>query len=195
MPIDEAMEVLTPDDLMGGTRPEGKRVVLYDDDHYYMGGVLAELLRSEGFEVTLVTPASTASAWTTNTLEQARIHRRLFELGVELVLSNAVMAAEPGAATLVNTYTDRESTIPAEALVLVTARLPDDRLVTDLEVRRDEWSRAGLSEVRAVGDAWAPGTIAAAVWDGHRYAEELDADIDPDVTPFRREVTGLSIEP
>jgi len=195
MPVDEAMEVLTPDDLMGGTRPKGKRIVLYDDDHYYMGGVLAELLRGEGYEVVLVTPASTASAWTVNTLEQARIHRRLLEIGVELVLSNAVMAAEAGAATLVNTYTDRESIIPAEALVLVTARLPDDRLVTDLEVRRDEWSRAGLSSVRAVGDAWAPGTIAAAVWDGHRYAEELDTDIDPDVTPFRREVTGLSIEP
>ena len=77
----------------------------------------------------------------------------------------------------------------------MTARLPNDQLVTDLEARRDEWARAGLSSVRAVGDAWAPGTIAAAVWDGHRYAEELDADIDPDVTPFRREVTGLSIEP
>jgi len=195
MPVDEAMQVLTPDDLMGGARPEGKRVVLYDDDHYYMGGVLAELLRGEGYEVVLVTPASTASAWTINTLEQARIHRRLLELGVELVLSNAVTAAEPDAVTLVNTYTDRESTIPAGALIPVTARLPNDRLVTDLEERRDEWSRAGLSSVRAVGDAWAPGTIAAAVWDGHRYAEELDVDIDPDVTPFRREITGFSIQP
>ena len=30
------------DDIMNGRLPEG-RVVLYDDDHYYMGGVLAEL--------------------------------------------------------------------------------------------------------------------------------------------------------
>ena len=35
--------VLTPDDLMEGRRPARRRVVLFDDDHYYLGGVLAEL--------------------------------------------------------------------------------------------------------------------------------------------------------
>jgi len=35
--------------------------------------------------------------------------------------------------------------------------------------------------------------IAAAVWSGRRYAEELDADLPSnDVVPFRREVTELS---
>ena len=41
---------------------------------------------------------------------------------------------------------------------------------------------------RAIGDAWSPGTIAAAVWDGRRNAEELDDSRDPDAVPFRREV-------
>ena len=45
---DPALPVLTPDDLMAGTLPEADRVVIYDDDHYYMGGVLAELLVSAG---------------------------------------------------------------------------------------------------------------------------------------------------
>ena len=40
MPIDAAMPVYTPDDIMDGNVPTGK-VVLFDDDHYYMGGVLA----------------------------------------------------------------------------------------------------------------------------------------------------------
>ena len=45
---------------------------------------------------------------------------------------------------------------------------------------------------RAVGDAFSPGTIAAAVWDGRRYAEELDAPPgDPDAPPFRREVVEV----
>ena len=35
----------------------GGRVVIFDDDHYYMGGVLAELLVNNGCSVTLVTPA------------------------------------------------------------------------------------------------------------------------------------------
>ena len=48
VPLDAALRTLTPDDLMGGTRPAGEHVVLFDDDHYYMGGVLAELLASEG---------------------------------------------------------------------------------------------------------------------------------------------------
>jgi dimethylamine/trimethylamine dehydrogenase len=44
-----------------------------------------------------------------------------------------------------------------------------------------------------VGDAWSPGTIAAAVWDGRRYAEELDEPRDgDDLPPFRREVMELA---
>src|SRR5690349_17717 len=44
----EGVDVLTPDDLFAGSRPAGDRVVLYDDDHYYLGGAIAELLVSEG---------------------------------------------------------------------------------------------------------------------------------------------------
>ena len=59
--------------------------------------------------------------------------------------------------------------------------------------RRDRWAAAGLQSVKAVGDCLAPGTIAAAVWEGHRYAEELDEPDDRgDTVPFRREVTGLT---
>ena len=37
VPVGPAADVLTPDDLMAGWRPSGSRV--YDDDHYYLGGV------------------------------------------------------------------------------------------------------------------------------------------------------------
>ena len=60
--------------------------------------------------------------------------------------------------------------------------------------RESEWEQADLRSVKAVGDAWAPSTIAAAVWAGHRYAEELDGPALPEV-PFRREVTELCAEP
>ena len=33
-----ARGVLTPDDVMDGTLPEGGRAIVWDDDHYYMGG-------------------------------------------------------------------------------------------------------------------------------------------------------------
>ncbi|HNB28899.1 MAG TPA: NAD(P)-binding protein, partial [Alphaproteobacteria bacterium] len=74
--IDPAMPLFTPDDLMAGKMPKGGRVVLYDDDHYYMGGVLAELLVKQGCAVTLVTPSIRVSDWSYNTLEQGFIQKR-----------------------------------------------------------------------------------------------------------------------
>jgi dimethylamine/trimethylamine dehydrogenase len=180
IPID-LVDVLTPGDLFAGARPAGGRVVLYDDDHYYLGGALAELLASEGSRVTLVTPAALVSEWTVNTMEQRRIHRRLVEAGVELVTSHRLVGVSDNSAALVSTLTDRPASLPIESLVLVTARIPDDALARSL----------GLT---AIGDALAPGTIASAVWDGRRYAEELDAPPRGDGLPFRREVIRLAVD-
>ncbi|MDH4178811.1 MAG: FAD-dependent oxidoreductase, partial [Thermoleophilia bacterium] len=165
----DGVELLTPDDLLAGMRPAGRRVVVYDDDHFYLGGVLAELLVTEGREVTLVTPEARVSAWTENTMEQHRIQRRLLELGVELRVTEAVTGASPGGVRLACVYTERERELACDALVLVTARLPEDALAEGLRAAPKEGPT-----VRLVGDAYAPGTIAAAVWDGRRYAEELD---------------------
>ena len=191
LPI-EGVEVLTPDDLTAGARPAaGARVVLYDDDHDYTGGVLAELLAGAGFAVTLVTPAPRVSEWTTNTMEQQRIQRRLLERGVEVVVAHELLGAS-GLARIACTYTGREREVPCEALALVTARRPQDGLAEELEGRAAEWGDAGLQSVQAIGDAWSPGTIAAAVWDGRRYAEELDTPSPGDAVPFRREVVQLA---
>ena len=171
--------MLTPDDLFAGTRPTGDRVVLYDDDHYYVGGALAELLASEGKSVTLVTPANLVSEWTVNTMEQPRIHKRLVEAGVELATAHDLARVAGGEAHLEDTFTQRMRAIPIDSLVLVTARLPNDELARELGVT-------------AVGDALAPGTIASAVWDGRRYAEELDPPPRGDDLPFKREVVKLA---
>ncbi len=186
----ERSEILTPDDLMAGARPPAKRVVLFDDDHFYMGGVLAELLAGEGHEVTFVTPEPRISEWTVNTMEQHRIQRRLLDLGVAAMTSHALVGAAGGNATVACSYTGSELELPYDSLVLVTARLPRDELAGELA--------AGLAGrdgplVHLVGDAWSPGTIAAAVWEGRRYAEELDEPpSDGDAPPFRREVVALA---
>ncbi|HEY7259216.1 MAG TPA: FAD-dependent oxidoreductase [Gaiellales bacterium] len=186
------MELLTPDDVMAGSAPEAGRVVVYDDDHYYMGGVVAEALARAGCAVTLVTPAARVSEWTVNTLEQVRIQRRLLEAGIEIVLSRALDGAEAGLVRTSCVYTSEPTEHPSEALVLVTGRLPDDGLAAELLDRTGDWEAAGLSSVRAVGDALCPGTIAAAVWDGRRYAEQLGEPVDADGVPFLREIAGLS---
>jgi dimethylamine/trimethylamine dehydrogenase len=193
IPLDPMLPVLTPDHLMTGEPPAGERVVIYDDDHYYMGGVLAELLARAGRHVTLVTPAVCASSWTTNTMEQHRIQRRLLELDVQILASHAVVSTAADALRAACVFTGREREIPADAAVFVTARLPEDAVYRGLMNRRDDWAQAGLKTVRAVGDCLAPGTIAAAVWEGRRYAEELDEPPHRgDTVPFRREVTELA---
>jgi dimethylamine/trimethylamine dehydrogenase len=166
-------------------------VTVFDDEHYYLGGVLAELLAREGFEVTLVTPEARVSAWTVNTMEQSRIHRRLVEAGVVLVLNHAVLAhtgsaSGDGAALLADAYTGREHHIASNALVSVTCRTPNDALAHDLRA-------AGFANVQVIGDAWNPGIIADAVFAGRLYAEEFDEPVrDSGETPFRREVVRLA---
>jgi dimethylamine/trimethylamine dehydrogenase len=190
--IDAGMQMLTPDDLVEGARPRGKQVVLYDDDHYYMGGVLAELLVREGCDVTLVTPNARVSEWTTNTLEQDRIQRRVLELGVTVMTSHTLSGATAGDVGIACAYTSREQRLAADAVVMVTARIPADGIATELHARSDEWADAGLQSVQAVGDAWCPSTIAAAVWDGHRYAELVDAPAPGDEPTFLREIASLA---
>lgn len=187
LPIAAGLEVLTPDDILRRSAPSGERVVIYDDDHYYMGGALAELLANAGKQVTIVTPEPLVSAWTINTMEQRRIHARLADAGVTITLSHALSAAGPDGIRIQCVFTQRETSVDADGLVLVTARLPNDELVTEM-------TSAGRGPaVQAIGDALAPGTIANAVWDGHRYAEELDdpAGDDRDRVPFRREIIAL----
>ncbi|MBY6068500.1 FAD-dependent oxidoreductase [Leisingera aquaemixtae] len=193
MPIAEGAKVYTPDDLMDGTIPEG-RVVVYDDDHYYMGGVLAELLASKGAQVTLVTPSAFVSDWTNNTLEQVAIHPRLVEAGVEIVLNRGVTEIHAGHVVSNCTYTDRTWNIEADAVVMVASRTGNDSLYEELRAREAEWADAGIKSVKIIGDASAPGPIAWATYAGHRYARELDGPDIGDALPFRREITELALD-
>jgi dimethylamine/trimethylamine dehydrogenase len=67
-------------------------------------------------------------------------------------------------------------------------RDPRDELHHSLLRREADWAGAGLRSLRNIGDSLAPGTVAAAVWSGHRAARELDGPPpEPDAVPFRRE--------
>ena len=190
MNIDESMSVYTPDDLMAGKVPCGN-VVLFDDDHYYMGGVLAELLVNQGAKVTLITPSAYVSEWTNNTLEQAAIHKKLAQLGVDIQLNKSVAKINKSGVTTVCIYTDREQEIEADAVVLVTSRSANDSLWNALSSRESHWRDAGIKSIKVIGDAQAPGPIAWATYAGHRFARELDEPDIGDALPFRREITQL----
>src|SRR5262249_4679184 len=165
-----------------------------DDDHYYMGGVIAELLAHEGRGVTLITPAAHVSQWTTNTLEVVRVRRRVIRAGVDVRTNTALHAVTADGVRTACVFTGDEGVVSADSVVRVPARLPDARLYQELLGRTGDWADANLLTVRAIGDAWAPATIAAAVWSGHRYAEELDEPQTRGPVPYLREVTALAPE-
>lgn len=180
----DSQHIYTPDDIMAGASVEGP-VIVYDDDHYYMGGVIAEKLAREGKQVTLVTPAALVSIWTENTMEQHRIQARLMELGVKLVTQHAIHHMNGDRVELHCTLTDRPQTIAAQSVVMVTARTPNDGLYQAVSTAEDSFADRGIASVAYGGDCEAPSTIAAAVYAGHRYAMELGEP--PQVVPFRRE--------
>jgi dimethylamine/trimethylamine dehydrogenase len=177
-PVDgcELPAVLTPDDIMDGTLPAGP-VLVYDDDHYYMGGVVAERLRAAGLEVRIVTPANELSTWTTHTDEQFRIQARILGLGIAVDTGLTLAGIDETATRLECIYTGAVHEVETAAVVMVTSRTPVDSLYHSLEGRID---------ITRIGDCLAPGTIATSVYSGHQYAREMDAPPPGDVR-FRRE--------
>ena len=186
VPVLDGAVVYVPEDVFAGTQIAGP-VVVFDDDNFYLGSLIAEKLRAEGQEVTLVATEPVVSAWTSHTMEQHRIQARVLELGIEVITKHNLARVAAAEVELACLYTDRRRTITAASVVMVTSRQPNNGLYLDLVGDPQSLSRAGITSVQAIGDCDAPSTIAAAVYDGHRAARELDAPpADPDL-PFRRE--------
>jgi dimethylamine/trimethylamine dehydrogenase len=174
-------QIFTPDDIMAGRLPEGPTLI-YDDDHYYMASVIAELLRERKVPVTFVTPETMVSAWGDMTSEQKRIQRRLLEVGVKIITANQLVAFDGREARIKCIYSGKQSSIGVESVVTVTMRSPNDELFRELQHRIDAETEADYrpGSLSRIGDCEAPAIIAGAVFSGHRYARELDTEVDPD---------------
>jgi dimethylamine/trimethylamine dehydrogenase len=176
VPLDPS-GVYTPDDVLAGRLPDGE-VVIFDDDHYYLGPVIAIKLAREGSRVRYVTTEGRVGAWSQNTQEQERSQRALIELGVDIEVNVALAAFEESIATLACVFTGRTHAVPASAVVLVTSRVSDEALYRAL-VGEDAAERPRTSpqsppaSVQRIGDCLQPALIAAAVYSGHRAAREL----------------------
>lgn len=172
-------KLFTPDDIMAGRIPESPTVI-FDDDHYYMGTVLAEVIRATGVPVTIVTQDDSLSAWGGFTYDRWRAQTRLMNADVDVITAHNLGSFDGTKATLTCTYTDREKMIDAEAVVLVTARTPDDSLYYALSGKIAAGAEGSPQSLKRIGDCEAPAIIAGAVYSGHRYARELDTAVDLD---------------
>jgi dimethylamine/trimethylamine dehydrogenase len=144
-------------------------VVIFDDDHYYVASALAERLAAQGLSVTYVTSEGKVSAWSKYTAEQARVHARLIECGVAIIVNAIVVALAPGEAVVHCAFTGRAQHVACGSFIPVTSREPDESLWQALQGQ-------GLTTLARIGDCKAPGLIAHAVYDGHRLAREFGED-------------------
>ena len=204
IPGHDLENVFTPEDLMdnldsGGLPPKiqnrapGFQVVIYDDDHYYMGSILAELLATNGCQVSLVTPAPMVSYWSQFTLEQERIQVKLMKLGVKLYPQTVVGEIREDFVKLSNVISGDEVELPRDGVILVSDRKPNDEVFYALTPTLSRGEKE-IQSLRIIGDAEAPNIIAQAVFAGHLAAREFDEE-KAEGTPFKVERVDISPSP
>ncbi|MCB2095495.1 MAG: FAD-dependent oxidoreductase [Rhodobacteraceae bacterium] len=170
--------VASAETILNHQHVDADHVVIYDDDHYYMGTVLALHLRQAGHRVTLVTPAGRPCEYGVFTGEIHSSNAALVEAGVDIITNRMITAVEPGRAEMECVFAGRRSSLDCDLVIPVCRRLPVTTLYDGLRALMDGPAAAGIRSVRRIGDAEAPGTIAAAVYSGHRAAMELGCEVD-----------------
>ncbi len=178
-------EILTADDIMDGKRPTGPTLV-YDEDKYYMGGVIAEKIKSAGIDVTLCTPSEVVSEWAGKTSERWRIRTHLMRLGIGTELAQALTLFDGKTATLTCQFTGLEKTLKVASVVMVTQRAPRDSLYKDILALAGGAQESLPFSLTKIGDCDAPAIIAAATYAGHQFARQLEENIDID-EPLRHD--------
>lgn len=158
--------------VLKGELPKG-HVIIYDDDHYYMSAAIALKLRAENIAVTIVTPAGRVGSWSYYTQEQHGSMAALYAAGVDIVTDQGLHSWNGSAATVQCVFSGLESTICADYLMPISARIPNDALWLELQPRQDEFRSSGGLSMQLIGDGSTPGLIAAAVYSGHKAAREL----------------------
>ena len=191
IPRESGVRIFTPDDIMNGETLCGN-VIIYDDDRYYMSSVIAEKLVADGANVTLVTPAGDVSPWTFNTLEQGYIEKRLHDLKVTIIEKHFLVSIAQKNITLEHVSSEIQQNLEMDHLVMVTARRASDKLFKELEAQIESRPEPMIQSLRRVGDCLAPSTIAAAVYEGHRYAQEFGEGVNIDDVPYKREHIQIS---
>ena len=187
---DALARVFTPDDIMDGRLPDGPTLV-FDGDGYYMGGVIAERVRAQGYDVTYVTPSDSVSHWAGNTSERWRIRTHLQAKGIAIETAQSLTNFDGAHAMLECVYSGTERSVPVRNIVMVTARKPNDALFQDLRAKA---GADGLPfTLTRIGDCEAPAIIAAAVYAGHRFAQELEREIDIDL-PLRHDRIDVGLD-
>lgn len=168
---------------MNGIEATGP-VVIYDTDGGYIGNVIAEKLHADGHAVTIATPSPEIAGYLTLTMEQNKVVARMMELGIEIIRLKSLAYVGEDHVQLECVYGGEGRRLDTGSVVIVSGRKPNDSLYQALSARPDDLEKAGIKSVDRIGDCEAPGIIAFAVHDGHRYARDLDRKGSPAYLPY-----------
>jgi dimethylamine/trimethylamine dehydrogenase len=179
--------VLTPEQVMlEGKVPPGERVVVFDCEGYFTGAGVAEKLAGDGFRVEIVTPFERVAPVCDETLEGPLLRQHLHEVGIRQRPNGFLTAVEAGHVSAHDEFGETFE-LEAEAVVLVTQRLSNERLYLDLKADEQALRDEGVEAVYRIGDCVAPRLIAEAIFDGHRLAREIDSENPAVPLPYKRE--------
>ncbi|SUZ90381.1 uncharacterized protein METZ01_LOCUS43235 [marine metagenome] len=184
--------VLRPEEVLSNSEIQGP-VVIFDDEHYYMAGALAELLIGQGHSVTLCTTAPEPCVWTQWTDEHHLLIPHLYNLGINIIVSHNLLSFNGSSAELKFLYSSETISVDCNTLIPVTARKPNDSIYFELLKKLEGSDESAAPTITRIGDCLAPGLTADAVYSGHKFARELG--IDSTMRPLKRERIIMSSPP
>ncbi|MBS1890602.1 MAG: FAD-dependent oxidoreductase [Actinobacteria bacterium] len=144
----------------------GSRVLIYDELGHYLPLGLAELLTDVGSTVEIVTPHSAVGEEAIRTQDWFWIGPRLLDAGVTLTTQRTIEAIEPGRLSLTGVFGGPLVEREFDTVVLSLPRLPHDELHAELRGAYD-------GAVMLVGDALAPRSIEAVIYEAETTAREI----------------------
>jgi dimethylamine/trimethylamine dehydrogenase len=179
---------LTPEDVALARKELGHRVLILDNEAYFMGVTLAQKLAGEGHDVTFLTQRGEIAKYMEFTLEAPMMHRELHRLGVHIHPETMIEELEEGVVSAYNIWDpSHKERFEVDSVVLCTARLSDDELYRELKADKAALTENGVESVYLIGDAAAPRMIVDSIFDGHRLAREIDSPNPALPLPFIRE--------
>jgi NADPH-dependent 2,4-dienoyl-CoA reductase/sulfur reductase-like enzyme len=172
IPGHEREHVFCPEDiLLGGDRPMGK-VLLADGEGHHTSCGIAELLAASGADLTYVTAGfSPVSARLVDSFEAPFVIRRMKQAGVRFAPGEWLREIGETVVRLYDVHTEEERLVEADAVVLSTGREPVDALARALEGK--------VRQLFTIGDALAARPLAAATYEGQKFARLIGEDGAP----------------
>ena len=179
---------LTPDEVVSESKRVGKRVLVLENEGYFMGASVAQKLAGEGHQVHLLTQLGVIAKYMEYTLEAPMLHRDLHRLGVDIHTDTMLEKIEPGACHAYNIWNEAHKEVfEVDTVVLCTQRISNDELYRELKADKARLESEGIEQLFLIGDASAPRMIVDSIFDGHRLAREIDSANPAMPLPFIRE--------